>query len=668
MQFAPSHLCNTLLRSILILLPGTGQSQSTGAIEERLRKIDSELAGLPDWIPSLQTHQRIGHHGYEADLTFVTIDLGETVVPDRVVLFPARLPVSGKSVSHGFPSALDIEIDETADFSRPVRITSWKEPAPGSGEQLPFLSFPGNGAGGRFLRIRVTGLREDPLREGMRYFRLGEVIVLSDGQNAALKRPVTSSPGIESPRRWEPSNLTDGYLWCRPLRGIGDSPSNGFLSGPQKKEIPAEETWVEVDLGSPHKIDEIHLVAAHPRELADSFGYGFPPRFWILADVGHPTEQVILREVDPPYPAEGLPNPGDAQVLIAPDNLVARTIRMKCETISRVGPVSGRGQSRYVFALGELQVWRNGTNLAEGKPVHYSHASEEQRWSPEALVDGFSSHHPLLSWKEWIHLLDRRQQLQAEAQGLRLQQEQLDFRKRERILAGSVAAAVIAILLSIILVLVLRSRAEHSREELRNRIARDLHDEIGASLSHLAMQSDLARRQLAEDSLPPEKLERISSTARETLDNMRDIIWLLTPRKGTWADLSDRLETISTRLLEGLAHEVAISGTLPEGEPPIQWSREIVAFLKEALTNVRKHSEATKVAVTMDWLIRDRNGVLEITVTDDGVGFDPAQSSGGSGLGNMRTRAKSLKGSLRFESESHRATLLRLEVPIPPHG
>jgi len=207
-----------------------------------------------------------------------------------------------------------------------------------------------------------------------------------------------------------------------------------------------------------------------------------------------------------------------------------------------------------------------------------------------------------------------------------------------------------------------RGRAKRREERLRERIARDLHDEIGASLSHLAMQGDLARAELHRSELAPERLENISASARATLDQMRDIIWLLAPKEGgDWRDFSMRLEAISNRLLEGVDCDVVVDGEHPPGHPPISWARDVVAFLKEALTNARRHGKANRVRVRIGW-----DDQLDLMVEDDGVGFDArvAKESGGFGLENLERRAIDLGGVYELESSPGRGTRVRLKVPF----
>ncbi len=246
-------------------------------------------------------------------------------------------------------------------------------------------------------------------------------MVLSEGKNAALKCFVQTSASLDSARRWEPLNLTDGYFWCLPLRGAGGSVTSGGRTQIDSSPIVGDTRWLEVDLGQPEPIDEIHLVPAHPAGLADLPGYGFPPHFQVLADSELPSSQVLLNELEPVHPAEALPNPGAAQLMRATRGLVAQRARLAAETLWRIGWGSLQSDREFVLALAELQCWQDGRNLAAGRPVTISDSAEGDGWSAAA----------------------------------------------RRLTA------------------------------LQRQLARDLHDEIGASLSELAIQSDLARQQQA---------------------------------------------------------------------------------------------------------------------------------------------------------------------------
>ncbi len=633
---------------------------------DRLSEIEDELAGLPQLIPSQQSSRRVGFHGHFAEPARVTIDLGKIATPGQIVIFPARLPVEleKKPPSSGFPAAFEVEIDDSAEFDSPIRIARWSETTPGEGEHIPFVSIPGNGASGRYLRVLIPaqGFRGKDGEEEGRHFRLGEIVVLEGGLNVALRRPVTSTASTEQSRRWERSNLTDGYFWCLPLRGREHSLGFGYRSDSHSRSIPATPVWVEVDLGREMAIDEIHLTPAHPRNRPDAEGFGFPLQFEIVSDPGTPNETVVLDEIENPRSsAAALPNPGAAQVMLATPELRARRIRVSVARLNGIGS-SGLIENHFL-ALGELQVWQGDQNIALGKAVSCADVASEEGWSPGALVDGHDRRFELLDWPTWLDGIEKARQLAAEAASIRSRMTEQREVRRRHMMNAAIATVLLIALASVIAVLIIRSNAARSLEAMRQRLARDLHDEIGASLSHLALQSELAGEHLRHNRLKADRLDTIAATARETLDHMRDVIWLLAPAPGNWQNLSQRIESIAHRLLDGVNGEVSISGKPPEGSPPLAWARELVAFFKEALTNARRHSGAKCIQVEITWADQ-----LTIRIDDDGCGFDvetASVTSGGRGLTNLQERATALNSEYRLNTKPGRGTQICLTVGYP---
>jgi signal transduction histidine kinase len=651
------------------LLMATAAAGAAASPPAERAALVAELVTLPPVLPAGEAAERLGFHGLCADPAWVTIDFETTVEPQKIVLFPARGGDTAAKRGSGFPAAIAVEIATEPSFAEPVRLAAWQEEQPGAGEQLPWLVLPGNGAAGRFLRVTISGFRRADGDPGEEFYRLGEIVVLADGRNAARGCSVTATRSIDSSRRWEPRNLTDGYCWCLPLRGAGGSATDGHQSEVHDQPVVSGDVWAEIDLGEPVAIDEVHLVPADPPGFADSPGYGFPTHFTLLADHGTADERALLTELVPPFPAAALPNPGGAQVMVATPGLVARTIRVSCEALWRRGPGSGMPASEYVFALAEVQCWHRGVNRAAGRPVRVSDAIRAGRWRPEALVDGSASRQPLLDWDRWISGLERRLVVEAAITAIdeRLAADR-DRQWQRRFTLAIAALGVVTAAAGGGLVWQ-RIRARREREALQRRLARDLHDELGASLSHLAIQSDLARRDLARrdqtgQPAAARRLEELSATARETLDAMRDAVWLLAARGGSWRELGQRLESISRRHLDGVPHAITVRGTPPAGEVAGDWARAAVAFLKEGLTNVRRHAQAGHVRVTLDW-----SDALSLEIEDDGRGFaiDGNPPPAGLGLESLRTRAASLHGDCELASRPGGGTTLRLVAPLPMH-
>ena len=634
-------------RACLILLAVVATAR---ADETALHDLERRIESLPAPLPSEQTHGRIGFYGLHGDPASITIDLGTTTTPDEVVLFPARLPTGAATGdgSNGFPPSLTVFIAGEESPEKAVRLAQWAEDEPGAGNRLPFLRLAGNGASGRHLTIGIDAFRPRETGRGS-FFTLGEIVVLKDGVNVALGRTVATTASTENAPRWQAGNLTDGFLWCLPFAGLPTSTANGYHSAIDNT-LTKHPKWVGIDLGADHRIEEIHLVPAHPRDFADVGGFGFPPRFRVTGRSESGAEIAFSDAAAPPFA-----NPGAATVIVPGSGIPARHVRVEAHELwQRTGD--------FIFALAELRVISGGRNLAAGAPVTCADTTTTGSWSPEALVDGFSSRHALLDWREWLDALDERGMLQARHDSLAalLGAAREDRMRRWLMIAGLVVVLVAAG--AWLHVAAVRRRSAREHEAWRARLAGDLHDEIGASLSHLALQSDLARRSVSGDAALGNRLASLSESARETLDHLRDTVWLLDPACGTWGQLDSRLAAVTARLLGGLPHEIVRTGTPPETGAPPERSREILLFLKETLTNLRRHAGEARARVLITW--EKERLVLEIA--DTGCGFDPGGASveHGRGLSNLRSRAANLGGRCQVESSPGTGTTVRLETPL----
>ncbi len=204
-----------------------------------------------------------------------------------------------------------------------------------------------------------------------------------------------------------------------------------------------------------------------------------------------------------------------------------------------------------------------------------------------------------------------------------------------------------------------RRRLAHmlALERVRRRIATDLHDELGSSLSRIAILSEVAARKNA--GAIDGQLEVIGTSARELVDVASDIVWSTDPRRDDLQSLIVRLRTFAADVLE--ARGIAWSVTAPTDPARIKLDpdrrRHLYLVLKEAITNAAKHSGATRV----DIALRAEGSGLVATVRDDGRGFDETTLSGsGNGLQNMRARAAEARGTLDIRVDRGTEIVLRV--------
>lgn len=210
-----------------------------------------------------------------------------------------------------------------------------------------------------------------------------------------------------------------------------------------------------------------------------------------------------------------------------------------------------------------------------------------------------------------------------------------------------------------------RYQEQNLRHEERSRIARDLHDTLGAGLTSVAMLSDIARRR--HDDQPPDDrlLEEIFSRSQELVRTIDDVVWTVDPRNDLLQRCLDRIEDDLARLCRDSGQfrfACQFQPGIPAGVEVPSWIRHHVSLAcREAARNAVRHSGGS--LLRMDVFMTKQRIVLSIQ--DDGQGFDPAAVVTDShGLENMRDRMASIGGSLDLETQAGSGTTLRLYIPL----
>jgi signal transduction histidine kinase len=205
-------------------------------------------------------------------------------------------------------------------------------------------------------------------------------------------------------------------------------------------------------------------------------------------------------------------------------------------------------------------------------------------------------------------------------------------------------------------------------ERVRTRIATDLHDDIGASLSKIAILSELAGQEVAVAKAPVTgPLGQIADTSRDALDSMSDIVWAVNPQRDHLRDLTQRMRRFAEDLLDARDIEFTLHAPLDEKDIRLgaDLRREVYLIFKECVNNLVKHSDCTRAE--LDFRIHGQ--WLVVSISDNGAGFEPADVStnggmGGHGLTSMQRRAQALGGSLTIESQRDKGTRVTLKVPL----
>jgi len=204
-------------------------------------------------------------------------------------------------------------------------------------------------------------------------------------------------------------------------------------------------------------------------------------------------------------------------------------------------------------------------------------------------------------------------------------------------------------------------------ERVRTRIATDLHDDIGASLSQVAVATEVLRRQIGPaDPRIAQNLTLIARVSREVVDSMSDIVWAINPHKDNLHDLARRMRRFAGETLA--ARDIEIHFHAPESEHDIKLGadvrRQVFLVFKESINNVLRHADCTEARID---LIVDGSW-LAMGVRDNGKGIKAGQTFDGHGLASMKLRAESLGGSLEISSPPGLGTTVTLRIPHRPHA
>lgn len=210
-----------------------------------------------------------------------------------------------------------------------------------------------------------------------------------------------------------------------------------------------------------------------------------------------------------------------------------------------------------------------------------------------------------------------------------------------------------------------RLEQQHALEQERARIARDIHDDLGSSLTRIAMLSELTEADKAEPAKVETHVRKIAASARETVRSLDEIVWAVSPQHDTWNSLVGYLSEFAHEFFEGTNVRSRLEMPLDLPSDPLlsEVRHGLFLVIKEALTNSLKHARAHEVRLRL--AVQDAR--VQIQITDDGCGFDldrRAAASGGNGLRNMRARIASLGGQLRIESAPGRGTSLTIDLAL----
>ncbi|MFC2094318.1 two-component regulator propeller domain-containing protein [Bacteroidota bacterium] len=216
---------------------------------------------------------------------------------------------------------------------------------------------------------------------------------------------------------------------------------------------------------------------------------------------------------------------------------------------------------------------------------------------------------------------------------------------------------LMTLLLGMILYYLSTNRIKHQLaiEKLKTKLAADLHDNVGASLTEISILSEVAV-QKSNGVGNPKELKNISEIARQLIDTMSDIVFVVNPERDSLYDLIIKLKDSYNDFLNsvGISFKVKNIDKTNDIKLPMDYKQNLLLIFKEGINNSIKHSKCSKIILEANI----RGDVVEMILNDDGNGFDEENMIYGNGLRNMESRAKKISGRMTWRSSQETGTVI----------
>ncbi len=566
----------------------------------------------------------------------VVVDLGSVMPIDNLYLIPVQRDYAEDDGL--FPRNFTIEFSESEDFSNPIVLYTTGTGAgyfPNThGKPVRFI---GHGHPARFIRIVVESGHS---RGASEVFALSEIIAVSNQQPVSFGAKVSASGSLDIEGIWSASYLTDGSTPLGIWQSGTSSPNRGDLV-----EIRGEDVKVSwsVQLGDSHPIDRIIVF---PYELTELVGCGIVPE-QLQVEIEHEGVRETIGTWKNPLAGSSVTTP-----------IVIQTHRRSASKVILTGLQPLRTAGRQLQGLSEIQIWDGNQNLAAGRTVN--RVSSTGSDSVLSLSDGFASSHQICTVEFWLNQLHERWSLERELESLHPVRQQMASDSELNATWGSAVMLGLTFLIPVVIVERRRLISRNQLDQLRKRIASDLHDDIGSNLGSISLIARTAKKDLIRQHGPEdiaEDLGEVELIARESSLAMRDIVWLLERNQDSIGDLVQRMRETAGRLLREIDYTIECESNKTAARLSLDAKRHLFLFYKEAVHNIVKHSRA-KQAVIRLW---DDGDQLALEIRDNGVGLKDATLKP-SAVKKLEERARVLEGKLQIDSSTILGTVLRLTV------
>lgn len=635
-----------LLTSVLFATPVVSRSlpdRSLVDLEARLQVVDEQLKNLPGYSLRSGTgsigFRSILHRVAEAS-EWIEIELDQEYSVDEIILVPTllRSTKSGPQAD-AFPIAFRVLAGSSGDKGEVI--ADFRE----SDFLLPRVAplvIPAAGTAVSWVRIEVSQLSSLLSFPGFHTLQLAEICIFSNSENVALNQTVkTSSENPNTVRSWSKEFLVDGLTPYRMHSGKGNS-SLAYIS-----RAGAPRPNIIIDLEGESTLSQIHLHSTEQDDtVPQAYGgeLGVPQHLRVLGSLNSDfSDSVTLLDFMRPH-------------ISASGPIIMRRIEphdVRYVKISHVPTTEEDEMDDKRIGFSEIALISAGENVALGKPVRASPIPIKNDRGLQSITDGHNFYGEILPQDRWLKQLALRHELERERPSLVSELNLRYERQKQRMRVLTWLTSGVALTM-VIVTLLLRNKSLRNTAHVRKRIAANLHDELGASLHAIGLLGDHAINVVDSRQELIETAQRIRTLTKRTSDATNHCSNMLYSNVIS-DDLVYEIKSESARLLEDVESSITF-----EGESHLKHLKQrrlidLVLFNKECLTNIIRHSQATRVSIS---IIADRRSVV-YTITDNGhglLGMVPA---------SLQRRAQLMRGTVSF-SQGGEGTIIILTLNNSP--
>ena len=637
-------LCNGLAEEALDL-----RALSVNELEHRLADIDSELDQLARYTPRngiAALGLRSKRYTTPDTTIWISIELGEALPIDQVVL----LPVLSRDAESGlyaerFPRTFRIHAGTDQSTNVVAAVTEEDQLLPRTAPVVvPFQEVTAS-----WVAIEVTTLSSHPFHLLYR-LQLSEIMVFSGMENVALHKQALVSPlsmnGKDAKHR---RFLTDGsgpYLM--------DAARGALL---QTREIhveaPDPPPTLTIDLTSPVPVNQINLHAVYASRSvpANQFDcWAMPRHIRIMgANQADFSDQTLLGESEQSSIYDHTPI-----IMRRFPETLCRYIRLE---ILDTQPVASMVRAPSTIAFSEIEVLSRGRNVAIGAPVTLSPGLSAIDETRRQLTDGHNYFGEILPLRDWMNQLARRHDLEIQ-RPLVVEALQAQYARQQAILLNMQWLAAWLVTCIIFIVLIDRNLRQRAIQRTRERIAANLHDELGANLHAIGLFGDLAKqeaRQAEGDNRWNALVQHVDEirTLTEHAGKTARYCTNMLAAKDVYTNLADDMKRTAEHLGTDLEHDLSFENEEKLQSLSARQSIDLLLFYRECITNINRHAHAThlETRLTAD------SKALFLTIQDNGQGVETTPPS-------LKRRARMLKGKLAVETPAEGGTCVTLKLRL----